>query len=56
VSAGLGGAIAACLLVMVLARGVAAVRARFGAVERGLYRAAIAWFAMIAVACATGAR
>ena len=47
---------AACLLVMVLARGVPAVRARFGAVERGFYLAAIAWFAVIAVACATGAR
>lgn len=47
---------AACLVVLALARGVLAIGARFGAVERGFYLAAIAWFAVFAVACATGAR
>jgi hypothetical protein len=29
-----------------------AVRARFGAIERGFYLSAIAWFAVFAAACA----
>jgi len=53
VSTALGGAMVACLLVMALARTFPAVRARFGAIERGFYLAAIAWFAVFAVACAT---
>ncbi|MGH3232288.1 MAG: DUF998 domain-containing protein [Streptosporangiaceae bacterium] len=53
VSAALGGAMAACLLVMALARAFPAIRARFGAIERGFYLSAIAWFAVFAVACAT---
>ena len=56
VSTALGGAMAACLLTLALARSFPAVRARFGAVERGFYLAAIAWFAVFSVACATGGR
>jgi len=54
VSLALGCAMLACLVAMALARSVPAVRARFGAVERGFYVCAIAWFAVFAVACATG--
>ena len=36
--------------------GLPAVRARFGAIERGFYLWAIAWFAVFAAACATGTR
>ena len=39
-----------------LARAFPAVRARFGAIERAFYLAAIAWFTVFAVACTTGAR
>jgi hypothetical protein len=39
---------------MALARSVPAVRSAFGAVERGSYVTAIAWFVMIAVACSAG--
>jgi len=46
----------ACLIAMAFARGLPAVRARFGAIERGFYLLAIAWFAVFAVACATGSR
>jgi hypothetical protein len=52
VSTGLGFAMLACLFGMTLARSFPAVRARFGAVERGFYIAAIAWFAVFAFACA----
>jgi hypothetical protein len=45
---------AACLLTLALARSFPAVRARFSAVERGFYLAAIAWFAVFSGACATG--
>jgi hypothetical protein len=38
---------------MALARAFPAIRARFGAIERGFYLSAIAWFAVFAVACAT---
>lgn len=51
-STGLGWAMIACLLSMALARSHTAVRARFGAVERGYYLFAIAWVAVFAVACA----
>ena len=54
VSTALGGLMAACLVGMALARAFPAVRARFGAVERGFYLAAIAWFAVFSVACAAG--
>jgi hypothetical protein len=47
---------AACLLALALARAFPAVRARFGAVGRGFYLAAIAWFAVFSVACATAGR
>ena len=56
VSTALGGLMAACLVGMALARTFPAVRARFGAVERGFYLAAIAWFAVFSVACVTGPR
>jgi hypothetical protein len=56
VSAALGAAMGACLLVLALARAFPAIRLRFGAIERGFYLSAIAWFAVFAVACATGAR
>jgi hypothetical protein len=41
---------------MAFARRVPAVRARFGAIERGFCLSAIAWFAVFAVACVTGTR
>jgi len=41
---------AACLAGMALGRSVPALRARFGAIERGFYLSAIAWFAVCAVA------
>ncbi len=50
VSTALGWAMLVCLLAMMLARSVPAVRARFGAVERCFYLAAIAWFAVFATA------
>jgi hypothetical protein len=56
VSLALGCAMTACLVTMVFARGLPAVQARFGAIERGFYLSAIAWFAVFAAACATGAR
>jgi len=56
VSTALGGVMAACLVGLALARAFPAVRARFGAVERGFYLAAIAWFAVVSVACVTGPR
>jgi hypothetical protein len=37
-----------------LSRGLPEVRARFGAIERGFYLSAIAWFALFAAACAVG--
>ncbi|HTW13261.1 MAG TPA: DUF998 domain-containing protein [Solirubrobacteraceae bacterium] len=40
----------ACLLIMAFARSSPAVRERFGAVERGFYTAAIAWFTVFAAA------
>jgi Protein of unknown function (DUF998) len=55
VSVALGWAMIACLLGMALARSVPSVRARFGAIERGFYLSAIAWFVVFAVACATSA-
>jgi hypothetical protein len=55
VSTALGGAMLACLLAIVVARRVPAVHERFGAIERGFYLAAIAWFAVFSLACALGA-
>jgi Protein of unknown function (DUF998) len=55
VSVALGWAMIAFLLGMMLTRSVPWVRARFGAIERGFYVAAIAWFAVFAVACVTAA-
>jgi Protein of unknown function (DUF998) len=52
VSVALGSAMAACLAGMLLAGSLLAVRARFGAIERGFYLSAIAWFAVFAAACA----
>jgi hypothetical protein len=56
VSSALGCAMVACLLGIGLARSSPAVRARFGAIERGFYVSAIAWFAVFAFACAANAR
>jgi len=53
VSTALGALMAACLIGLAFARSSPAVRARFGAVERGFYVSAIAWFAVFAIACAT---
>jgi hypothetical protein len=50
VSTACGVAMAASLLGVVLARSYPALRARFGAIERGFYLSAIAWFAVFAVA------
>jgi hypothetical protein len=47
-------AMAASLIALPFARVLPAVRARYGAIERGFYLSAIAWFAVFAVACATG--
>jgi hypothetical protein len=52
VSVALGFAMAACLAGMLLARSLPSARARFGAIERGFYLSAIAWFAVFAAACA----
>jgi hypothetical protein len=52
VSIALGCAMGAILLTLPLARALPAVRARFGAIERGFYLSAIAWFAVFAYACA----
>jgi hypothetical protein len=54
-SSTLGWAMLAALLVMVAARSNAAVRAKFGLIERCFYLAAIAWFAVIAAGCVTNA-
>jgi Protein of unknown function (DUF998) len=51
VSTALGWAMAVCLAGMALAGSHPAIRARFGAVERGFYLCAISWFAVFAVAC-----
>jgi hypothetical protein len=51
VSTALGWAMLACLLAVALVRGAPALRERFGAIERGFYLAAIAWFAVFSVAC-----
>ena len=51
----LGALMAVSLLGVVLARSYPVLRARFGAIERGFYVSAIAWFAVFAVACAAGA-
>lgn len=55
VSTALGWAMLVCLLAMALGRGVPALRARFGAIERAFYLSAIAWFAVFGVACVAGA-
>ncbi|MGH9127487.1 MAG: DUF998 domain-containing protein [Acidimicrobiales bacterium] len=55
-STALGVAMLACLLGMLLAGANPAVRERFGAIERGFYLAAITWFAVFGIACATGPR
>jgi hypothetical protein len=52
VSTALGWAMLACLLGVWLARAHPAVRALFGAIERGFYICAIAWVAVFAFACA----
>jgi hypothetical protein len=56
VSTALGVAMAVLLVSFMLARGLPAVRARFGAVERGFYLSAIAWFTVFAFACALNVR
>ncbi|MGA3354501.1 MAG: DUF998 domain-containing protein [Acidimicrobiales bacterium] len=52
VSTALGFAMAACLVGLGLARSIPAARTRFGAIERGFYVSAIAWFAVFSFACA----
>jgi hypothetical protein len=39
------------LAALVVSRSYPALRLRFGAIERGFYVSAIAWFAVFAVAC-----
>jgi hypothetical protein len=56
ISAALGYAMTACLAPFGLAQTVPALRARFGAIERGFYLFAITWCAVFAVACAAGIR
>jgi uncharacterized protein DUF998 len=56
VSQALGWAMLACLLGLAISRSFPVVRARFGAIERGFYLSAIAWFAVFAAACAVNAR
>jgi hypothetical protein len=56
VSATLAIVMAALLIAMALARSLPAVRARFGAIERGFYLSAITWFAVFAYACAANVR
>ena len=56
VSAVLSYAMAACLAVFGPAQSLPALRARFGAIERGFYLFAITWCAVFAVACAGGVR
>ena len=56
VSTALGYAMTACLTLFGLAQSVPALRARFGAIERGFYLFAITWCAVFAVACAAGIR
>jgi len=53
VSTALGAAMAVCLLGLGFAGSSPAVRGRFGAIERGFYVSAIAWFAVFSFACAT---
>lgn len=55
VSSALAWAMLACLIAMTVSRSHPFIRARFGAVERGFYLCAIAWFAVFAAACATAA-
>ena len=55
VSVWLGCAMLAFLLGMMLSRGLPWLRARFGAIERGFYACAIAWFAVFAVASVASA-
>jgi Protein of unknown function (DUF998) len=56
VSTILGWVMLACLIAMGASRALPPVRARFGAVERGFYLSAIAWFAVFGCACAISAR
>jgi hypothetical protein len=51
VSTALGVAMAVCLAGVIVSRSYPALRARFGAIERGFYVSAIAWFAVFAAAC-----
>jgi hypothetical protein len=51
VSTALGVAMAISLAGLIVSRSHPALRARFGAIERGFYVSAIAWFAVFAVAC-----
>ncbi|HEY1774774.1 MAG TPA: DUF998 domain-containing protein [Solirubrobacteraceae bacterium] len=51
VSTALGIAMVVTLAALVVSRSYPALRLRFGAIERGFYISAIAWFAVFAVAC-----
>lgn len=54
VSRGLGWAMAVCIGILMLSRIGSDLRRVFGAVERALYVAIIAWLVVVGVACATG--
>jgi Protein of unknown function (DUF998) len=54
VSRGLGWAMSACIVLMVLSRGSPELRRGFGAVERLLYVAIISWLVVLGVAAASG--
>lgn len=54
VSRGLGWAMVVCVGTLVLTRIGPDLRRAFGAIERALYVAIIAWLVVIGVACATG--
>ena len=55
-STALGVAMGTCLTAMAFTRSHPVLRTRFGAIERGFYLSAIAWFAVFAAACATNTR
>lgn len=56
VSTDLGWAMLATLLAMGFSRSNPALRARFGAIERGFYALAISWVALFASACVANVR
>ncbi len=55
-SSALAIAMGVCLVATLLSRSAPLLRERFGAIERGFYLSAIAWFAVFASACAATSR